>query len=398
MIGRMLKSAGTYCIAGVGVDKKLPYSTQKIIHHPAALNYMRLRIPQSPVQIHFMPALACNQHCTFCAYGHRTKDDGEEQMGWKNMEMMSDAFLPRTKMMECVKDWKAMGVKAIEVTGGGEPLIWPHIDEFFQLVAEWGVDIALVTNGTALTEKRADMFDLTNWRWARVSIDAGSLGEYCATRRVNWRQWNLALQAIRRLADRKSDSEQRVGVGYVVDHSNWSSVYEGIRIAKAYGADNVRISAAFTPQNVLRFPPEAVKEATAQGAKAKEDFEDSSFQVNDLFAERVGNLLLGAQDYEYCAAKEVICIVGGDQNVYTCCTLAFNAKGLVGSIADQSFRELWEGEHRYRYYAHHDARIVCDVECLYEKRNKQTLRLLEASEAELEALREQDTSIHRNFI
>lgn len=359
---------------------------------------MRKGRQQPPIQIHFMPALACNQHCTFCAYGHRTKDDNDTQENWKNMEMMSEAFLPREKMLECIESWDEMGVKAVEVTGGGEPLIYPHIDEFFQLASAWGVDLSLVTNGTGLTESRADMFNTTNWKWARVSIDAGSLDSYCSTRRVAASHWKHAWDAVSRLAKRKADSEQRVGVSYVVDFGNYADVYEGVKLAKLHGADNVRISAAFTPQQFQRFPPGAVETASLQARAAKEHFEDDTFQVNNLFDERINNILLGEQDYAFCAAKEVICVVGGDMNVYTCCTLAFNPKGLIGSIRDQSFRVLWESDAKQAFFRNHDARTICRVECLYEKRNKRALQLMATPSRELEQMRRVDTSIHRNFV
>lgn len=377
---------------------KRPYSVQKIVNHPKAMESLKGRLPQSPIQIHFMPALACNHNCSFCSYGHRTEDDGDEQFGWKNMEMMSNEFMPEMKMVECVESWKNLGVKCIEVTGGGEPLIYPHIDRFFSLVSEWGVDVGLVSNGTALTESRANLFNNCNWKWARISIDAGSVSSYCLTRRVPESHWAKAWGAVRLLAERKSNIEQRVGVGYVVDRSNWSDILRGCELAKEFGADNIRISAAFTPQHLDRFPEGAIEEASRQAAEAKERLEDDGFQVNNLFDERIGNLSSPTQDYDFCGTKEVLCVVGGDQKVYTCCTLAFNKKGLIGSIKNQSFKDLWESEEKKRLFACHRADRICNMECLYERRNKRMLELMSMTEDELRAVKLDDSSIHINFI
>ncbi len=371
-----------------------PYSVQKLVHHPEALAALRARRHQSPTQIHFMPALACPHRCTFCSYGHRTKDDEPDQFNWKNMQLMSEAFMPLDKMRECVSDWRAMGVKAVELTGGGEPLVYPFVDEFLGLAAEWGVDLALVTNGVALTDERADLFAATRWKWARVSIDSGTRGQYVLTRRVGIAHWDKAWLAVERLANRKNHPEQRVGVGFVVDRNNFDGVYEACRLARNRGADNVRVALAFTPANLRRFPLGAVDEAGAQARAAARDFPD--LQVNDLVSERAANMSAEAQDYEFCAAKEVLCVVGGDQNVYNCCTLAFNPKGLVGSIVDQSFRSLWESS--AEAFARHDARKVCDVPCLYEKRNKRALELIDMDPAAVAQEAARDSSIHRNFI
>jgi MoaA/NifB/PqqE/SkfB family radical SAM enzyme len=344
-----------------------------------------------------MPSLACNQHCGFCSYGHRLESDPPEERGWKNHALMSDDFMPADKMRELVADWRAMGVKAVEITGGGEPLIWPHIDEFLWLAADWGVDVGLVTNGTALTEHRANRFARTNWKWARVSIDAGTREQYVATRRVSRIQWDQAWMAVERLSLRRRDPEQRVGVGYVVDRTNYDGVYEACRLALERGADNVRVALAFTPAHLNRFPAGALEEAGAQAQKAAHDFA-GRLQVNDLVSERANNIAAQVQDYELCAAKEVLCVVGGDQRVYNCCTLAFNPLGLVGSIADRSFRDLWESDEVRAMFAGHDAREVCKVPCLYERRNKRALDLISMTPESVAAIAADDPGIHRNFI
>lgn len=371
-----------------------PYSTQKLVHHPKALQALRERRHQNPTQIHFMPSLACPHKCAWCSYGHRDKSDGPEQFGWKNMQLMSDEYMPVEKMRECVGDWKAMGVKAVEVTGGGEPLVYPHIDEFFELAAEWGVDLGLVTNGTALTADRAILFGGTNWKWARVSIDAGDVETYVQTRRIHKSQWLLAWRAVERLAGQKTHDEHRVGVGYVVDAGNYKGVYEGCRLALEHGADNIRISLAFTPQAIDRFPRGAVEEACRQAQKAKHDF--PKLQVNDLVSERALNIVSERQDYEHCPIKDVLCVVGGDQRVYTCCTLAFNPRGLIGEIKTQSFRQLWESS--AQFLREHDARKVCPIPCLYERRNKRALRLMKMTPEEVAEIASKDSAAHVNFI
>lgn len=332
-----------------------------------------------------------------CSYGHRVEGDGPDQLGWKNMALMSDAYMPADKMRECVSDWRAMGVKAVELTGGGEPLLYPYVDEFLWLAADWGVDTALVTNGTALNEQKATRFTATNWKWARVSIDAGTAAQYVATRRVPPSHWGFAWRGVEALARRRRAPDQRVGVGFVVDRSNFAGVYEACRLAAEAGADNVRVSLAFTPAGGERFPAGALDEAGAQAQRAAADFA-GTLQVVDLVSERASNLAAGAQDYALCAAKEVLCVVGGDQKVYNCCTLAFTYAGLVGSIASRSFRDLWESEETRAMFAAHDARDVCKVPCLYERRNKRALELVAMEPEAVAAIAAGDPGLHRNFI
>lgn len=370
------------------------YSTMKILQHPDALARMARRESQpAPIMIDFMPALACNQSCAFCAYGHRKPEDPPDRAGWKNMPLMSDAFMPVEKMRECIASWAGMGVRAIELTGGGEPLIYPHVDELLRLMAATGMELGLVTNGTALTDERAELLAaVPGWRWARVSIDAGSEADYCRTRRVPASHWVLAWRAVERLAVHRftSWSQVRVGVGFVVDNTNATGVYEAARLAREAGADNIRIALTFSPRGLRLFEPGVIDEARAQAVAAARDFGGTSpagaedgksprFRVHDLINERAANLVSMVQDYDYCGMKEFRCVVSGDENVYTCCSLAFNPKGLLGSIRERSFRALWEDSAGFR--RGHNARMICTNECLYETRNKAINEMIEGVRA-----------------
>ena len=366
-----------------------PYSTSKILQHPAALERMARREQQpAPIMVDFMPMLACNQSCAFCSYGHRKEGDPEERQGWKNMELMSDAALPWEKASEALMDLAGMGTRAIELTGGGEPLIWPHVDRFFLWLAHMdGVfQLGLVTNGTALTDERADLFARTNWKWARVSIDAGCVEDYCATRRVSTAHWDRAWEAVERLALRRTSAEQRVGVGFVVDNTNYPGITQAARLARAYGADNIRITLAFSPHRAGLFKPGVLAVAREQAREAVAELDGragdwNKFRVHNLIDERACNLASPTQDYDFCGMQQIRCVIGGDMNVYRCCSQAFTSRGLLGSIRDQSFRELWGSPEVRQKLSAHDPRTACPHECLYEQRNKAILGAIDGVSA-----------------
>ena len=385
-----------------------PYATNKLLYHPDLLADLRAgRVPPSPRVVHFMPELACPHSCKWCSYGHRRPEDGPEAQGWKNMELMDNrARLTWEQASRFLDEFEAMGGRAVELTGGGEPLLWPHVERFFERMAIGATDLELgmVTNGTLLRPEMARAFNMTRWRWARVSIDAGTEETYTRVRRVKASEWERAWRAVRLLAHARDlpgssfRRGRRVGVGFVVDAGNYDEVYRACRLAKANGADNIRVSIAFTPQHLDRFPEGALEEAAGQARQAREELDEDTFQVVDLVSERAGNLASPAQDYPYCAAKDYLCVVGGDANVYTCCSLAFNPRGLIGSVEPDGFRALWERT-MPGFSAAHDPREACPVECLYERRNKEALAMLEASEDELQARRGQgDPPPHLNFL
>ena len=336
------------------------YSTQKIIHHPELLERLKNREQGYPIQIHFMPQNICNQNCSFCSY---------RLENYKNSEMFDDSeSIPLDKMLQIMDDAKEMGVKAFEVTGGGEPLLYKHREIMFDKMIEYEFDIALVTNGTALSEALAKQIG-EHLTWCRVSIDSGSAETYSLVRDVDKKQFYKALRAIALLREYCTKEGASVGAGFVVNNENYEEIYDAVKLVKEAGAMNIRIASAYTGTGVDFYNEGVIGKASELARLAKEELEEEDFTVYNLFNERIGNLHSLVQDYSFCGTKELLCVIGGDQNVYTCCSLAFNKNGLIGSIKDQSFKELYDSVAKERFYDRHDPRRQCRIPCLYEKRN-----------------------------
>jgi hypothetical protein len=100
-----------------------------------------------------------------------------------------------------------------------------------------------------------------------------------------------------------------------------------------------------------------------------EGLSDDKFTVFNLFGDRVKDLFDGKQDYDFCPIKDLMTYIGADYNVYTCCTLAYNHRGLIGSIKDQSFRDLWLSKEKTAMFAAHNPRQHCQLPCLYKNKN-----------------------------
>ena len=386
-------------MASDGNGQVSPYSTTKIAHHPEVLEALRVGADWPPLFVQWMPTNLCNQACEFCSYGHwKPGTQGPPASAWKNNKLFDEKqFMPQAKMQETVASLHALGCKAVEITGGGEPTTYPWFDEMVESIGKTGMEVALVSNGVLLTPDRVKRLADVPFTWARISIDAGSPETYCAIRHVPQGHFTKALQGLERLAKAKSHPEARVGMGYVIDRKNWHDVYMGCRIAKDHGADNVRVSVAFTPDAMNRWAPSQIDEAIDQVRRAKQDFESHDFHVSNLSRERWDNLLHTKQAYPYCYWKDVACVIGGDCKVYTCCSLAYNPMGLIGDLREQSFSKLWKSPEARTFRMRHNPRVDCPVWCLFERRNLDALKFI-ADPAEAEAVRARGTPLHVNFV
>jgi organic radical activating enzyme len=106
------------------------------------------------VSTHISPEGACNLKCPYCSVTYR--------------DTHSRIELPRIK--KYVEDLMERGLKAVILTGGGEPTLYPQFNELvIWLKKEKNLKVALITNGTTSNKISDDA--LKCFSWVRVSIN-----------------------------------------------------------------------------------------------------------------------------------------------------------------------------------------------------------------------------------
>jgi len=336
------------------------YSARKILYHPEVLTCLKNGKDIYPTRIQLMPCNVCNQNCLFCNYRL------ENNLNAKQFDEHSQ--LPLNILERTLADFSDVGGKAIEITGGGEPLVYRHVNDMFRIINKHSLDYALITNGTLLTEDLSKRI-APNMSWARISIDAGTAATYSKVKRSPESHFTKALNGITLLKKHSQRDDFKLGVGFVVTNENYSEIYELCKLAKEYGADNVRISTVFHPHDIEYFDGDVIAKSKDILDECK-NLDDTNFKVYNNFNDRINNIIKPYQDYNYCAMKDIVCVVGGNSKVYTCCTLAYNKKGEVGNLQDTSFRALWDSEERIKMYSGFNPKVKCQIKCLHESKNR----------------------------
>jgi len=312
--------------------KHSAYSNLKVFHHRSCIDAMAHKIHIAPVHVQLIPTNRCNQACVGCAY--RTKGYSSSQMFHAGDE------IPWSKLVEVVEDCRAMGVRAIQLTGGGEPTVHPEFLQLCEMILGEEIDLGLVTNGVLWTPEHTEV--LQHAKWVRFSIDAGCAETYASYRHARPEAYDKVREAVRQLTrSRKSNISDRplVGVGFVVNDRNWLEVVEATKRARDDGADNLRISALFQPQGAAyfrNFYAEA-KEACREAASLATE----TFTVFNMFCDRLQDLFAASPDYSFCGTSRMMTYLGADCTVYTCCMNAYNERGILGSFKDQRLVDLW---------------------------------------------------------
>lgn len=311
------------------------YSQNKPLYHIDQLQALREGKVPAPIHVQIVLSDLCNQDCSFCAY--RMSAGLSREMFGTAKTHNPNRKIPTKKAIEILDDCAAMGVKAIQFTGGGEPTVHPDHIEIFRHAQALGMQTALVTNGV----KMLPVPEILNMQWVRVSVDAGSEDDYKRIRRVSGVHWRKSWAAIESM--REFGYEGTLGVGFVVTPENYRGICNATWLARKAGASNIRIGAVFSSDGI-GFYGDCVEDITYEIEKAKRLSSDS-FQVIDLFGRRLGDLEGGSPEHPFCGYQYFTTYIGGDLNVYRCCNTAYTPKGLLGSLVDTRFADLlpkWE--------------------------------------------------------
>ncbi len=309
-----------------------------------------------PTQISITPTNLCNLKCRSC---------------WKRDEAVDSilhkkpAEIPGEKLLSVIAEAKELGVKCVELTGGGEPLVRKAVTA--QLIKEiknrsmigW-----LTTNGTLFSPEIVQLIVESEWDKLTVSLDApdAKTNDFL---RPPAGSFEKILNTLNLFKERKKLFNKDLPVitfNVVVSKYNINKISEIICLASQYGAQGV----TFEPVKVLAneckellvdFEKEydrIVKELekTQVVASKRNIFTniDSLIRVPELI-KYSGKLLksmpINALNDGESRLLEVSCIepwfhiyLEADGNVRPCCV----NPGFGENIYNKSLKDIWFGE------------------------------------------------------
>lgn len=307
------------------------YADNKIFHFSDKLDDIAAGRVTAPIHVRLKPTNRCQHSCHYCCYRNSDLflnerfDDADE--------------IPADKMREIASDLVNMGVKAVTLSGGGEPLCYPGIGDIVRALTDGGVKLAMLTNGGLL---KGDIAGLLARRatWVRISMDAADAGCYARARAVPVGEFEKICDNIHSfagLAGRRSV----LGVNFIVTRDNATDVLKFLELAKRMGVDHVKVSNAIVstePSENTEYMAELFDDVKRQVGEAEEGLADDTFAVIDKFHADSESLV---RDYDWCPMAQCLTVIAADQNVYTCQDKAYTTSGLLGSIKDRSFADLW---------------------------------------------------------
>lgn len=343
--------------------KTTPYSSFKIFGHLEELNKVKNGKRVAPIYVRIKPTNRCNQNCYYCHY--------------KNPYLQLNQYLPndeipRNKILEIISDFKDIGVKAVTFSGGGEPLLYPYIEEAMEAVLEAGIDLSIITNGSLLSGKKAEL--LSKARWVRISQESGCGETYSKIRGVKTNAFTKLCENIKQFSKiKRQDCE--LGVNYVIGPENYKEVYQAGKLMQGLGVNHIKYTAMMST-DTERMHASFKEEAINQLHKLiDEDLKD--FKIINLYESDFKSNVVFGRDYSFCGIKDYVTVIAANAKIYYCHDKAYLSQGEVGDISEKSFKDVWFSEETTQKFRNFNPQQVCQHHCVYDDRNELLNRFYE---------------------
>ncbi len=310
------------------------YSELKFMHFPTKLDSLLKGDLTAPIHVRIKPTNLCNQACYYCCYRNKKL--------YLSEEFDRHDLIPWDKMKEIITDLRSMGVKAVTLSGGGEPLFYPQIRECIEALSKGKIKIGILTNGSLLNGRIADLI-AKRVSWLRVSMDSANPLSYAKNRGVKEKEFNQVIDNLRNFVHINGNS-CLLGVNFIVTKDNYKDIYRYLRLMKNIGVSNVKICecvVSVDPAVNRRYLNSFLMPAKKEIHKAVENLLNGNFMIIDKLPSKNNPSESFNKYYDKCLFSNFLTVIGADMNVYSCQDKAYTRKGLLFSIKKASFREMW---------------------------------------------------------
>jgi molybdenum cofactor biosynthesis enzyme MoaA len=314
----------------------------------------------------------CNIDCFFCS-------TAEIRSG--------NHALTRERLVELFDEMRALGVKAVRLMGGGEPLFRRDAAELVGELGARGLAVAdVTTNGVLLTEPVLRALYAAGCDEICVSLNASNASSYAEMMRTTGKNFGRVLDNVRLAAalKRETGAKTALRLQFLVYKDNYRDLPEMHRVFLESGADRFWLNGLYPVRPMPRMDESDIAEMLRlyEGVLADDYFErlerfsfweraiadrieESTKRVfaRAPLARRAAIKVKGALDPSDRRARRAqelheFCLVGwygttlnaiGD--AVTCCILQDHRSAVMGSVQSQTLAQIWRGEAYERFRA-----------------------------------------------
>lgn len=289
----------------------------------------------------------------------------------------------RERLVELCEQMASAGVRAVILTGGGEPLRHHAATRVIETLSARGIDVGLITNGYNLGSVPADL--IRSMSWIRVSLDAGRPSTYVLFRPHPQRERAFAT-VLSGIEHAIKSGCPRVGISYVLltrdsgETDNFSEVLDAARLGRDLGAHYLNVKAMQNSDHtVFRYSPAQIARIYDGLGEARR-YETDGFRL--LVSANLEAVLHQVWDqdktYERCLSVALRALVT-PEGMFPCAYHRGNpSMRYPTDPARDGFEKMWKNAATVQV----DPRVDCRFHCARHESNRELERELSDSSVE----------------
>ncbi|NCQ52066.1 radical SAM protein [archaeon] len=186
----------------------------KLLQHTDVLYSIQYNKKFKPITVQLCPTNKCDLSCSYCSVSNRIKN----------------SEIPFDTIKQGLNDFVKLGAKSLEISGGGNPLLYPEINKIILYAHKLGLEIGIITNSTK-PHKYLSQESIKIIKWIRVSLSA-----------IDYHK-NYDLNKI---------PTKKLALSYIInDKTTYENIHDISLISKKYDVKFVRLAADCTGDDSL---------------------------------------------------------------------------------------------------------------------------------------------------
>ncbi len=322
----------------------------------------------NPWVVELDPTTACNLACHGCI----------------SASLLNQGGFKRERIKEMAKEFSDIGVKAVVLIGGGEPMAHPEFGTLVDYFYKNDIHVGVTSNGTLIHKYLHSLAHHT--KWVRISVDAGceEVFQQYRPHASGKSQFNKVIDGMRKLSESRTTklgfsflvlekvgsdrTRSEEGKNYV--ETNATDIYKAAQLAKDIGCDYFEVKPSFDPFHFLNDTSNLMAEIIKEELKKSNHLIDDKFKIISPYTldRTLEGEKIQEKKYSRCLTAEMRTVVS-PSGVYVCPYHRGNKNLQIGDANVESFKEIWEGKTRKEIMEKLDPRKHCQFHCIRHNTN-----------------------------
>lgn len=361
---------------------------------------------RAPFVIELDPTTVCDLACPGCISGDLL-----------NQKNPLDRGFSKEKMNEITDDIIKLGVTAVILIGGGEPLGHPTTIELIKKLGQNGVQIGLTTNGTLMGRHIDIIAEYVSW--TRVSMDAGTdvMFKNLRPTKLGKSKFNIVIENMKQLAKKKKgilgysflirtkadgliENPAGATIG-LIEHTNVYEIFEAAKLSKEIGCDYFELKPSYDDFHQIVMHSQKLMKTAKEQLELSKSIEDKNFRILEsvMLNSALERENFGSQKktYQDCRAAELRTLIT-PSGAYVCPYFRGEETKKIGDLRFETLSEMWNGDKRKKIMEDLNPSIACkNLHCIRHETNEELEQIIRLMK-EKKGLKEKELSEKDYFI